>query len=93
MGDYRFHIDLKFSMGNHNDKTSMSLNWAPDDDHGLTIDHRVIEWLDQNFERGVACVRMNINDSIREYLTQQERKEREADLEELERLREKYPYE
>jgi hypothetical protein len=91
MGDFRFHLKMNFSMGNRTDATDMSLNWSPDDEHGLTTDRHVIEWLEKNFEEGVANIRDNINDVRREHLTRREQEEREADLAQLALLREKYP--
>lgn len=91
MGDFRFGLKIEFSMGGHTDTTDMWLNWSPDDEHGLTTDRRVIEWLERNFETGVAEIRMNLADARSEHITQREREHRDAELEELRRLREKYP--
>lgn len=57
MGDFRFSFKATFAMGNVEDKCDMWLNWSPYDGDGHPIDHRVIEWLRGNFEKGVADIR------------------------------------
>lgn len=84
MGDYRFSFKAEFQMGDVSDKTDMWLNYTPRD--GI-IDHRVIEWLEDLFEKG----EQSINDAIYggeidETARQHEEKERA----EYERLKAKF---
>lgn len=57
MGDFRFSFKATFEMGNVKDECDMWLNWSPRDGDAYPVDHRVIEWLRMNFERGVDDIR------------------------------------
>lgn len=54
MGDFRFSLKAKFSMGGVESEKEFWLNYTPRE--GI-IDHRVQEWLEQCFFDGAANIR------------------------------------
>lgn len=55
MGDFRFSFKATFEMGDVKDTCDMWLNWSPDED--AFIDQRVLNWLRDNFSKGVNDIR------------------------------------
>ena len=86
MGDFRFSFKAEFQMGDFKDECDMWLNWSPDGWHG-EVDHRVIEWLENCFEAGVADIRNSQYDAE---LKDSERKKEAAERAEYERLKLKF---
>lgn len=50
MGDFRFSLKAKFSMGDVQEEKDFNLNYSPRDSN---LDHRIEEWLAGCFERGL----------------------------------------
>ena len=60
MGDFRFHFEAKFSMGDVEDSCNMSLNYSEGEG---SIDKRVFDWLSKCFEAGRDNIRSRLHEA------------------------------
>lgn len=84
MGDFRASIKIEFSLGDHSAKNEWWINWSPNDEG---VDRRVIEWLSDQGDIGIAKIRQEIFDSQEKERT---RVQEEKDRAEYERLKQKF---
>jgi hypothetical protein len=83
--DCRFHLTVKFHIYGKDYDWDTSLNWSGDDGE---IDQRITDFFLNSYEDALAEYRQRNWERETE---QREKREREHELSELKRLREKYP--
>lgn len=87
MGDFRFSLKAKFSMGDVEDECDMWLNWSPDEMVDPYIDRRVLEWLRKNFEAGVDDIRTRMSEADYAYKERKRVEEEDRILAEADEIR------
>jgi len=85
MGDHRATVKVEFDIHGKVYKQEWWINYFPDDSSG--VDRRIAEWFSACWEDAYSRYQKVVNESHRE---EDERKQREAELAELKRLKEKY---
>ena len=87
MGDHRASIKIEMSFHGVEGKCDMWINYSDFTSEVRGIDRRVVEWLQDIYDRGMEKYNDAVFESQRE---ERERKQRESDLATLARLKAKY---
>ncbi len=85
MGDHRASIKMEVEMHGVKDKCDMWINWSPRDVDN--VDHRIIEFVQNWADKAMGKYKAVMFESERE---SRERQQRDAELAQLARLKEKY---
>jgi len=83
MGDFRFTLKAKFSMGDVEEEKEFNLNYSP---HDTILDHRIEEWLSGGFERGASGIRQRMHEADTEARRREKLAEEDAIIKRAEEI-------